>query len=986
VIRRAVERPVTTLLGAATLVVLGIFSLLRLPVSLLPALERPRLEITAAAPDSAREEVLERVTRPLELRLAALSGVTSVRSTTGDGFARLQVESDWQTDDDRLRIETERRLAGLEVPGVSLSIELATGDPEPIVEVAVFGGGSGAVRTAFTRDVLVPELARLEGAGKIETLGLSPLHPVVRPRAAALAARGLTAVDLVDRLRPLGASVAAGRARTGALVRPLLVREDAASLDVLRALRLRGQGVLGDVADVALEEVRDETAFRLDGREGTLVRIFRAPEANAVALADRARARTGELNRRSASGLRIEVVADRSAEVKAALKELGIAAFGGLALGVAVLRLMLGRWRPTLALAVAVPASVLATFSAFFLFDVALDVISLAGLALAAGMLVDSSIVVLEAIETARGRGESEPELAGVRQIALPVVAGFLATAVVFLPLIYLKGLARAFFGAQAFAIVASLAASLLFSLTVTPVLARGRRATSAAGRNPGRALYLRLLDRTLARPAGAVLAGVAALALALAALAFLPRELMPDAGTRDVVVRYRLPADLTPEAARRQGAAVEARTLAALAGPPVFRRAVQLPEATGFTNGREESGWIELRFTDAASADRARRRLRSALARLPGLEIQVEPRPSAFLAAVTRGGRRLEVVVSAATPARAEALARRVEDRLCQTTGLYRSAVSRPHARQALLLSWDIARLDATGGDRARLEAQVRDGLGDRISGRARIEGVEPEILVRPMQPEDPALIPVSATGAGVVPLAALARLDTAARPPALEREDGRPAVRLIFDEGRRLSGLDLDRALRGLARAADEEVTPGGQALELRRAFGQLGLALGLSLVLVFLTVAALYESLSTPLVVMTPVPIALGGALCLLAAAGQTLNVMSFLGLILLAGVVVNNAIVLVHRIQDHLRNGSGIDAAIRLAGEERYRPILMTTLTTLAGMLPLALLGGGGAELRRPLALAVIGGMATAFFASLLLVPVLYRFSHRPRRAR
>jgi HAE1 family hydrophobic/amphiphilic exporter-1 len=1011
VIRRAIERPVSTLLGALTLVVLGIFSLLRLPVALLPALERPGLEITATAPGSGREEVLAKITRPLEQRLAAIPGVTSVRSSTDDGRTQVRVESEWQTDPDRLRIEAERRLAGLDVPGMTLAVELVAGDAEPIVEVAVFDrpkadgseSGSGAARTAFAREVLTPELARLEGAGKIELLGLAPLHPVVRPRAAALAARGLTPADLVARLKPVGTAIAAGRARAGAAVRPLLVREDALSLDALRAVRLagpRGESVLGDVAAVSLEEVRDASFFRLDCREGTLVRVFRAPEANAVALAARVRERAGELARRAASGLRVEVVEDRSAEVVAALREMGLAALLGLALGITVLRLLLGRWRPTLALAVVVPASMLATFSAFHLCGVPLDVISLAGLALAAGMLVDSSIVVLEAIETARAQrqsGPETPEVTGTRQIAKPVIAGFFTTAVVFLPLLYLQGLARAFFGAQAFAIVASLAASLLFSLTVTPVLARDareRRQGPPAGRTPGRTLYLRLLDRFLARPALPVAAALAATAVALLAALFLPHELVPAAATRDLVVRYRLAPDLAPEAARRQGGAVEARAAEVLRGSRAERLAMQ-PAAAGTSPGSaEETGRITLRFPDAASASRAQGLLRGTLARLPGVEVWIVPRPSAFAAALEKAGRRLEVVASAATPERAEALARRAADRL-RGAGLREATLRRERGREALLLTWDVPRLAALGADRDRLEEQVREALADQESGRVRILGTQPEIVVLPTAQEDPALLPVVVAAsdrgaAGVYPLGALARLRVGARPPAFEREGGLPAVRLAFESaGQEKGGLgqrDPEALLRGVARAADEEVSPGGQALELRRAFGQLRLALALSLLLVFLVVAALYESLRTPLVVMTTVPVALGGALALLALAGQTLNILSFLGLILLAGIVVNNAIVLVHRIEDHLRAGSPLDAAVRQAGEERYRPILMTTLATVAGMLPLALLGGAGVELRRSLALAVIGGMSLSTFASLLLVPVLYRFAHRGRQPR
>lgn len=978
-IRQAVERPVSTLIAASALVVLGAFSLFRLPVSLLPSVERPGLEITATAEGRSRDEVLDRVTRPLERRLAALAGVTSVRTRTGDGMVRAHVESEWQTDADRLRIEAERRLSDLGgLEGVTLSVELTAGDPEPIVEVAVLGGG-GPERTIFARRLLVPELARIEGAGRVETVGLAPRHTVVRPRAAALAARGLTPADLVNRLETVGIAVPAGRARSGAAVRPLLVREEVTSLDALGALRVpgpHGESVLGDLAAISLEEVRDGSLFRIDGQDGVLVRVFRAPEANAVALAAKVRDRVDEIGGRAGSGLRVQIVDDRSREVVTSLSDLGLGAFVGLLLGTLAIRAFLGRWRPTLALAVVVPASVLATFTAFHLAGSSLDVVALAGLALAAGMVVDSSIVVLESIETARTRGEAEPVLAGTRQIVLPVVAGSLTTAVVFLPLIYLQGLARAFFGIQAFAIVASQAAALLFSLTVTPVLAGGgqRTATTATttGWSGGLGAYLRLLDGALARPAVPVLAGLTVVALAVFSLGLLPRELVPDAAARELVVRYRLAPDLTPEAALRLGHAVEARTRETLQKEEAQIAILQVP-GDGLSRDGEETGRLRVAFPAAAAADRALPSLRAALRRLPEVDVRVEPRTSAFVEPIERSGRRLEVMALAGTPEKAAALAGRAAERL-RAAGLREAASHRDRPHEALFLAWDQPRLAAAGADRGHLEDQIRLALAERAAGRVRLNGVEPEIHVKPPETFDPALLPVSLSSPSfVVPLGALAKLQPGARPADLERQDGRPAVRLAFDGPLR----DPGALIAGLESGADEELAPGGKALELIRAFGQLRLALVLSLLLVFLTLAALYESFCLPLVVMSTVPVALGGALGLLLATGQSLNVLSFLGLILLGGIVASNAIVIVHRADELRRDGLPIDEALRGAGAERYRPVLMTTLTTLAGMLPLALFGGEGAELRQSLATAVIGGMVTATFASLLLAPVLQR---------
>ncbi|HEX6863157.1 MAG TPA: efflux RND transporter permease subunit, partial [Thermoanaerobaculia bacterium] len=684
------------------------------------------------------------------------------------------------------------------------------------------------------------------------------------------------------------------------------VREDVASLDALRAVRV-DQSYLGDVARVGLEEVEDGTFFRLDGEEGVLVRVFRAPEANAVALARSVRERVGELAGRTGSGPRPRVVSDRSGEVVAALGELGLAALIGIALGAAVLRVLLGRWRPTFAMMVVVPASLLTSFAGFHLAGASLDVVSLAGLALAAGMLVDSAIVVLESIETARAAGDPSPAVTGTKEVALPVIASFLTSAVVFLPLIYLEGLARAFFGVQAFAIVVSQAASLLFSLTVTPVLSGNRPARQDAGRSPGRRAYLGLLDAALARPGLTVLAGTATALVAVLALAVLPSELVPDAASKELVVRYRLAPDLSPEAARTLGlqvADVGAGLAPAREGvnPSPTSLATQLAE----DESREETGRVILSFSSPDEARRARKTLAAALSRLPDVEVWVEPRTSAFVEPIERAGRRLEVVATAATPEKAKALAGQVRERLGETPGLREVALRRNRPQPALLLTWDTTRLARLGADRGRIEEQVRQGLGEQAAGRIRMDGVEPEVLVRSSE-QDPELLPVGVPGIAPnpVPLRALARLDPGLRPAVLERLDGRPAERLVFEGEAR----NPEALLSGLPVALE------GQALELGRAFSQLRLALALSLLLVFLTVAALYESFRLPLVIMATVPVALGGALGLLAITGQTLNVLSFLGLILLAGVVVNNAIVLVHRIHERAGRGEVMDEAIR-----------------------------------------------------------------------
>ncbi len=1003
------RRPVSVIVATVALAALGGFALLKLPMALLPQIERPSLVVVAKAAASSRDELLHEVTSPIERRLALVPGVTSLESDTRDGEARITIGSAWQTDPDRLRIDVTRRIEGAAtIPLDDLSVEAMT-DLQPVIEVAVTGASgarSGATASRIADRVVLPELARIDGAGRIDVVGATPLRATVRPRAADLAARGFTAADVEARLRMLGRSLTAGRVREGSAVRPVVVAEPVRSIDELRQITIKNVP-LHEVADVDLQEISDETTFRLavtgpsnsnslpqsspfspsllrwgeggrrpdegpnpQAKDAVLLRIYRAPNANAVALARGVRTRVTELGSRLRD-VQVRIVVDRSGEVSHALSELALAALFGVLLGTIILRWMIGHWSPTLALAVVIPAALLASFTAFYAAGIPLDVVSLSGLALATGLLVDNSIVVLESIETARAAGAGDPVLTGTRQIILAVVVSSITLMIVFAPLLYLRGLARAIFGEQALAVVVSVAASLVLSLTLTPVLAR-RQQQSSFPRHPGLKQYVALLDRAIARPVRSLLIGAALIVAGLAFTFLLRRELFARGAGRDVVIEIRTPIDLDPAIVRVRLAETWAAAAAVIDRPLTSMWLTQ--------TASDKPATIDMQFASAREASAALDRLRPSLAKLDTVRAVARLRSSAFIEAVGGDADRVELIPSASTEGEAEALSRRVIETM-RRNGFQLAADTRSSDRRlAVMLAWDERLLAQNNTNRRAIENDVRAALGNLDSGKTAIPSGEPAIRLLPTTPEDLAVTPVHA-GNAVVPVAAVAGLRLTARAPDVFRDERRPAQRLLFE------GNDVDAADRAIGEVrvqGSERIRLSGHARELRDAFAQMRLALMLAAFLLYLTVAAFYESFLLPLPVIAALPFAAAGALAALFLTGQSLNIMSLLGLIFLGGVVVNHTVVLLDRVE-HLR-AAGVpeDEAIRRAAADRYRPVIMTTLTAIVGMLPLAMFGGPGVELRRSIAVVVIGGLSTATLGTLVLIPLLHRALEPLRR--
>lgn len=972
-----IRRPVSVLIGTATLVVLGVVAAARLPVALLPTLERPRLEVDLPAAGLSPDQVLVRVEQ-LERELLGIEGGQRLRTRIDGDGARLVLETEWQTDPDLLRIEVERRLVGAgEIANATgLEVRVDAADPLPVLEIGVVRGTPTAARRVAD-EILVPELARLPGAGRVEVRGGALRRVVVRPRAADLASRGLTAADVAERLRGLDGIRTIGVVRDGAEARSLVVRHSPESLAELRAVRLGSDASvrLDDIADVAIEDTPVDSRFRLDGRPAVLVELHRAPGANAVTLATEAVARVGEL------GSHFVVLRDVRREVLEAVGQLALAGALGLLLGAAALRFLLGSWRPTFGLILVVPTSLAITLGLFHLLGLGLDVMSLAGLALATGMLVDSAIVVIDAIESARRAGADEDVddavlvARGCREIAPAVVAGLLTTAVVFVPLLYLEGLARAFFGVQALAITSSLGVALLLSLSLTPVLVHlAGSGGGAKGRHPGRGALLGLLRRALPRPATVAVAALLLSAGALFLLADLPRRLVPEGESAVLDVELRSPPAADDLAVARTLDRLDA-SWSGLA--ELERRRILVLPPSDTTDLDAVDVRVELTFASAEARRRAGPVVRDRMGELPGWRGTAVTRRTAIVSALERGARGLELEVAAATPDRAADLGRRWAELVAPRIGRPRSAVAETAERgDEWALTWSPGR---TSVALDRLGEQVRAGLGRMETGIVLGDAAEPEILLEAVEAADLGRIPVAAREGEVVPLAAVARWRRTPSRPVHWRVDGRPADVLRWDPN---EGADAKRRvlLDEVARwsgARDERVRLAGSAEEMRRSFGQLRFALALACVLVVLAVAAIYESWRLPAVVFSTVPVALAGASLALHLAGASLDVVALLGFVLLAGIVVNNAIVLVDRLER--RRAAGEDAATAALGaaRERYRPILATTVTTLAGLVPLAWLGGEGEELRRALVLVLGGGISAAWIGTLVVVPVLAR---------
>jgi len=1030
---RCIQRPVAVAMLFVAIVFLGLLSFRRLAIDLLPDIAYPRLVVHTIYQDVAPTEVERFVTEPVEQAVSRVPGVERVESVSREGVSQVTLRFAWGTDMEFAALNVREQLDNLRdgLPERAERPTVLRTDPtaDPVMTLSVAGGTDLWALRDLAESVFKRRLEQIEGVAQATVTGGLEREIQVDVSPSALQAHGIEIGEVAQAVAAANVSAPGGTIRRGRY------RYSLRTLGEFEAVAQLGDVVIGTVGEGAsappgVVRVRDvatvtdgwrerESMARYNGHEAVGLLLFKESGANAVRVAEQVDEVLTQL-RTEYPEVELEVASSQAGFIQDAISNVVSALVLGGMLAFLVLFLFLRDPRYPIAVALAIPISVVATFALMDAFDVSLNIMSLGGLALGVGMLVDNSIVVLENIFRHREAGTGEDDVAsaahGAEEVQSAITASTLTTIAVFGPILYVEGVAGELFGALSLAVAFSLLVSLLVALTLLPTLAARwgrephaadsalRRASHRFGRaigaTVGRAVRpgLDAFDRAFGRFAdryhgwlewslahrGRVMGITAAtLAGALLLAATMDRAVLPDVDQGSFQARIDLPLgtplERTAETARR----LEALIMEQDEVEAVFSRIGRQESLAGSDEERTgtASALIDVRLDPDASTAEVLDRLRSRARELVGSgTIAIETGGATALGRLLGGtDADLAVRVRGDDLDRSLEYAQRLDAALEADPAL-------ANVRLGLELGQPEVRVRVNREAAAARGVQVEDVTGAveaAMRGSIATEFVDFDrrvpVVVRLPEVQRRSMETLEQLEVGGFPLRELVATEVAVGPTEVRRLEQSRVVPVYADVAS--GGLDdaVERVGAALTRVpppSGVRVDVGGANEEMRRSFRDLVFAFGLALLLVYMIMAAQFESLVHPMTILLSVPLALIGAALALFVTRSSLNTMSLIGVVILIGIVVNDAIVKVDFINQMRARGMGLRDAILEAGRARLRPIIMTTVTTVLGLLPLALGIGRGADLRAPLGIAVIGGLISATALTLIVVPVVY----------
>ncbi|MCX5313558.1 efflux RND transporter permease subunit [Streptomyces sp. NBC_00154] len=995
------------LIGLISIVALvfGAIAIPQLKQQLLPTIELPMVSVLAPYQGASPDVVEKQVVEPLENTIKSVDGVTGVTSTASEGNAVIMASFDFGDEGTKqlvADIQQAVNRARVQLPDdVDPQVIAGSTDDIPTVVLAVTSDKDQQALADQLDRTVVPALEDIDGVGQVTVNGVQDLQVSITPDDKKLAAAGLNAGSLAQALQAGGATVPAGSFSEQGKSRTVQVGGAFTSLKQIEDLRVAGQNPaadkpgkpvrVGDIATVKQEPATAVSITRTNGKPSLAVMATMDKDGSAVAISDAVKDKLPDLRKDLGAGAELTVVSDQGPAVSKAISGLTTEGALGLLFAVIVILVFLASLRSTLVTAVSIPLSVVLALIVLWTRDLSLNMLTLGALTIAIGRVVDDSIVVLENIKRHLGYGEERHSaiITAVKEVAGAVTSSTLTTVAVFLPIGLVGGMVGELFGSFSLTVTAALLASLLVSLTVVPVLSYWfLRAPKGSTENPDEArrkaeekearsrlqrLYVPVLRFATRRRITSIVIAVAVL-FGTFGMAPLLKTNFFDQGEQEVLsIKQELAPGTSLTAADEAAKKVE-KLLDGDKGVKDYQVTVGssgFMAAFGGGTGANQASY-QVTLKDSADFDATQKRIDEGLGKLDGIGDTTIAAGDGF------GSQDLSVVVKSAD---ADTLKKASEEVRAQVAELkdvtdVQSDLAQSVPRISVKANAEAA---AAGFSQTTLGAAVAGAVSGTPSGKAIMDDTERDVVIKSAHPAT-TMDELKNLSLGRVKLGQIAEVKLVPGPVSMTRIDGQRAATITARPTGDNTGAvsaSLQSKINALDLPDGATATIGGVSEDQNDAFMKLGLAMLAAIAIVFMLLVATFRSLVQPLILLVSIPFAATGAIGLLVVTGTPMGVPAMIGMLMLIGIVVTNAIVLIDLINQYRSQGMGIVEAVIEGGRHRLRPILMTALATIFALLPMALgVTGEGGFISQPLAVVVIGGLVTSTLLTLLLVPTLY----------
>ncbi|MDD5018812.1 MAG: efflux RND transporter permease subunit [Candidatus Omnitrophica bacterium] len=1021
-----VKKPVSNLMIFSAIVILAFYSLTRIGIDIMPEIEPPIISVIAAYPGANPQDVEIKVTEPLENQLATTPGLEKITSRSMEGASVISLKFKWGTNldeasnDIRDRIEQAKRLLP-DIPDEMDNPFLYKFNTAniPIVFFGITANQTYPELYDLIDNSVGDALRQLPGVGTVNLFGGLQRQINVWIGRERLEGYGFSILDIQDALSKENVTQPVGNIKMGLTDYLLRLPGEFATPDEINSVILGKSG--GKI--VYLKEVaRIEDGFkevtmvvRINRNPGLLMQVQKQTGTNTVEVAERVKKKIAELEKTLPSDVKMQIIFDTSEDIINSVNTLASSVWVAVILVIFVVWFFLRQATPSMIIVLTIPFSLLITFIYLFLSGKTINTISLSSVAIASGMVVDNAIVVVDNIHRRLEKGNRAQEAAvfGANEMFLAIAASTMTTVVVFLPMLFITGVVGIMFGELAIIVIVTLLASLFTAVTFSPMLCAKLLRIGPASQKTRSAqgffarfydfsekiftswenFYALTLGRCLRHRKFTLIGFSVVFACSLLLMPFIGNEFIPEEDSGDVRVTVELPIGTRVEESDKVAKRIEEIFVSEVPERRfLFVRSGQMA-GMGRTSGQSSGSHVIFGGAKLVSKTERKRSVkevgqivRERISRIPGvLKVDITTGNPLGQMITGTGGKSIQVEVIGHSFEETDTVANQLKELMEKVPGAVDVSISRELKRPELIVKVDREKIGALGLDMNTVSESIKTYIEGSVATKYREKGETYDIYVRLEESgrtkiEDVENLSITSPYSGKqIRLSNIAEISEAVGPVEIERQNRERVVRVSCNTFKRSSGKvieDIKKEMQKMVLPADIYINFGGEAEEQTKAFRDLALLLVLGIILVYMVMAAQFESLLDPFIVMFAVPFTFTGVILGLLATHNTLNVISFLGIVMLMGIVVNNAIVLISYINILRARGYALYDAITQSGKDRLRPVLMTTITTLVGLLPLAMSRGEGSETWQPLGVTMLGGLLVSTFITMLFVPTLY----------